>query len=230
MAVSAYYIRGRLFPTILTIIPLLFFVNVIVVGLYYDNLKEILNVLPIITNLGLSAALIFLMVQINRLAAKEVFQRFYFQDETYMPTTDHLLWSDNYFDIKIKEMIRLKIQTKFGITLMSEIEEAGNELKSRNQIATAVSQIRNSLRDNKILMQHNIEYGFFRNLLGGCVFALIFSIIILGFGLIKQDYSSVLIGSILIIFYLIPILFSRLLIKRFGYYYSKILYEQFLSI
>lgn len=230
MTVSSYYIRGRLFPTILTIIPLLIFVNVIVSILYYDNLKEIFKVLPIITNLGLSAALLFLMVQINRLVSKEVFQRFYFQDEINMPTTNHLLWSDNFVDNSVKEIIRSKIQAKFGINLMSEIEEIAEESKSRKQIITAVSQIRNSLRDNKLLLQHNIEYGFFRNLLGGCLIAVLFSLIILIYGVAKPEYSLMITGIILTIIYSIPILFSRPIIKRFGYYYSKTLYEQFLSI
>lgn len=230
MTVSSYYARGRLFPTILTIVPLLIFVNVIVSILYSDNLKEIFKVLPIITNLGLSAALLFLMVQINRLISKEIFQRFYFQDEINMPTTNHLLWSDKFFDNSVKEIIRSKIQTKFGINLMSEIEEIAEELKSRKQITTAVSQIRNSLRDSKLLLQHNIEYGFFRNLLGGCIIAVLFSIIILIYGVAKPEYSLKITGIILTIIYCIPILFSRPIIKRFGYYYSKILYEQFLSI
>lgn len=230
MTVSTYYIKGRLFPTILTVIPLLIFVNAIVTTLYYDTLKQIFNVLPIITHLGLSAALLFLMVQINRLISKEVFQRFYFEDEIRMPTTNHLLWADTFFDSSVKEKIRSKIQTKFGLVLMTESEESTEESKSRKQIVTAVSQIRNCLRGNSLLLQHNIEYGFFRNLLGGCLIAVFFSIIILIGGIIKHESSIKLTGVILIIIYFIPILLSKPIIKRFGNYYSKILYEQFLSV
>lgn len=230
MTVSAYYIRARLFPTILTVIPLLIFINTIVTTLFYDSLKEIFSVLPFITHLGLSAALLFLMVQINRLVAKEVFQRFYFQDEIRMPSTNHLLWTDTFFDNTIKEKIRLKIQSKFGLVLMTDVEESADEPKSRKQIVTAVSQIRNSLHDNKLLLQHNIEYGFFRNLLGGCLIAIAFSIAIIIYGFVKDEHSLKLTGIALTILYFIPILFSKSIIKRFGNYYSKILYEQFLTI
>lgn len=204
--------------------------NVILFKLFHNELKELFDVLPLLTNIGISTALIFLMVQLNRLIAKEIFQRFYFQDELKMPTTNHLLWKDTFFDQTIKEKIRTKITSKFEIQIQNLIEEQANELNSRKQIVTAVSQIRNSLRDNKLLLQHNIEYGFFRNLVGGSLIALIFSIIILVYGVSLEQQNLKFIGIFFISIYLLIILFSKTIIKRFGNYYSKILYEQFLSI
>lgn len=230
MSIPNYYLRARLFPTILTAIPLLVFVNVIISSFYYDKLTLIFSILPILTNLGLSTALIFLMVQLNRFIAKEIFEKFYFQDELKMPTTNHLLWSDNFFDQTIKEKIHTKILSKFEIQIQNVNEEKSDELKSRKQIVTAVSQIRNTLRENKLLIQHNIEYGFFRNLIGGSVLAIIISISILTFGFLTAENNLKFIGMTFIFIYLIPILLSKLIIKRFGNYYSKILYEQFLYI
>jgi hypothetical protein len=230
MKISAYYLKARLFPTILTVIPLLVFLNTIAATYYNDILKEVSIVLPLISGLGLSAALLFLMVQVNRFVAKEVFQRFYFQDEIQMPTTNHLLWKDTFFDSSVKEKIRLKIQQKFNIEVLTVGEEELDELKSRKLIVTAVSQIRNCLRDNKLLLQHNIEYGFFRNFLGACLIAVLVSIVILLYGLIKKETAQIHIGIGFTLIYLIPILFSNPIIKRFGNYYSKVLYEQFLTL
>jgi hypothetical protein len=230
MTLNSYYIRARLFPTILTIIPVIIFLNKIIAPFYYDTLKEALNILPLITNISLSTALLFLMVQINRLVSKEVFQRFYFKDEIQMPTTNHLLWSSVFFENSIKNKIRSKINDKYGIALMTQEEEKADEQNARKQVCIAVSQIRNSLRDNKLLLQHNIEYGFFRNLLGGCLIAVIFSIVILIYGFTKEEIGLKITGIILFVIYFIPILFSNPIIKRFGNYYSKILYEQFLSL
>ena len=230
MNLSNYYIRGRLFPTVLTSIPLLIFVNVFFAKLFQDKLKELFEVLPLLTSIGISTALLFLMVQLNRLIAKEVFQRFYFQDELKMPTTNHLLWKDTFFEQTIKEKIRAKINSKFEIQLQSLSEEQANELNSRKQIVTAVSQIRNSLRDNKLLLQHNIEYGFFRNLVGGSLIALVFSIIILVYGITINQQNLKFIGITLCLIYFFIILLSKPIIKRFGNYYSKTLYEQFLSL
>jgi hypothetical protein len=230
MTINPYYIRARLFPTILTVIPLIIFLNKIIAPFYHDTLEEALKILPLLTNIGLSTALLFLMVQINRVVSKEVFQRFYFKDEMQMPTTNHLLWSSVFFENSIKNKIRSKINAKYELTLMTQEEERANEQNARKQICIAVSQIRNSLRDNKLLLQHNIEYGFFRNLLGGCLIAVIFSISIFIYGFIKEESGLKVIGIVLSVIYLVPILFSNPIIKRFGNYYSKILYEQFLSL
>ena len=90
MNTSSYYIRARFFPTVLTIIPLLIFTNKIISLYFSDSLSNIYEVLPLITNWGLSAALLFLMVEINRLIAKETVEKFYFKNELNMPTTTHL--------------------------------------------------------------------------------------------------------------------------------------------
>ena len=230
MTKSTYYIEARLFPTVLTVIPLLILGNTIIHDLYYDTLKSIINVLPLLTNLGLSAALLFLMVQINRFVAKEVFQRIYFKDEIFMPTTTHLLWNDNFFEFSIKENIRNKIKDRFHITLLTKEEELDDSIKGRKLIVSSVSQIRNVLRDNKLLLQHNIEYGFFRNLLGGSLIAIFFSIILLIYGKIENASGITIAALICLIIYLIPILFSSIIIKRYGIYYSKILFEQFLTL
>ncbi len=224
-----YYTKARLFPSILTVIPLLILVNNLTKLYLHDSLLQINEVLPWVTDLGLSGALVFLMVQLNRLLSKEVFQRFYFQDEMKMPTTNHLMWNNSFFSKSIKEKIYKKINKKFEIQLLSEAESNENELEARKRIVTTVSQIRNSLRENKLLLQHNIEYGFFRNLLGGCLFALIFSIGILITGLISTSTALKITSFVMFSIYLIPVLFSAPIIKRFGNYYSKVLFEQFLS-
>jgi len=224
-----YYTKARLFPTVLTVIPLLILVNNLTKLYLHDSLTEINEVLPWITDLGLSGALVFLMVQLNRFISKEVFQRIYFHEEIKMPTTNHLMWNDDFFTKSTKESIYEKINSKFNINLLTENEAGPNELGVRKEIVIAVSQIRNSLRGNKLLLQHNVEYRFFRNLLGGCLFAIIFSIVILILGLISKNNGLIITSCVFVFIYLIPVIFSSVIIKRFGKYYSKVLYEQFLS-
>ncbi len=141
----SYYIRARLFPTLLTSIPALVLINNIISPLYYNSLAIIYEVLPLITNLGLYTAIIFLSVQINRFVAKEVFQKWFFQDELKMPTTECLLCSDHYYEDTIKTKIRQKIYLKYEIALLEAHEEQIDVLKARKMIVTAVALIRNSL-------------------------------------------------------------------------------------
>lgn len=230
MAINSYYFKARLFPTVLTSIPAIMLYNKFVASLYHDKLENIFSVLPTITDIILSSAIVFLLVQINRFLSKEIFQRLYFKDEINMPTTNLLLKSSNELETSIKQKIEDKIKTKFGISLLSGTDETSDVLSARKLIATAVSQIRNVLRDNSLLLQHNIEYGFFRNLIGGSFLAFLISIIILVHSYYSCDLTTRNLGWILTITYFLPILFSKLIINRYGNYYAKILYEQFLTI
>ena len=230
MKVDTYYYKARLFPTVITSIPLFVFVIQVLKPLYGESLKRIFDILPMLTSLGIYAGLVFLSVQINRFVSKEIFQRFFFKEDINMPTTNYLLWSNEFFAIDTKKAIREKIFSSFNITLLSPTEEQHEDLRARNLIVHAVSQIKNKLRDNRVLFQHNIEYGFIRNLLGGSLIAIFFSIAILVFALIQSDLILRNTGIILLIVYLLPIAFCGVLISRYGKYYAKVLYEQFMTL
>lgn len=230
MTINSYYLKARLFPTALTSIPAIILYNKFVAVLYHDRLENIYAALPTITDVIFSGAIIFLLVQINRFLSKEIFQKVYFKDEINMPTTNFLLKSNNELEKSIKQKIEDKIKTKFDITLLSSIEESAEEPRARKLIATTVSQIRNVLRDNTLLLQHNIEYGFFRNLIGGSFLAFLISLIILFSSHFSGDIPTRNLGLILTIIYFLPIILSKVIIDRYGKYYAKILYEQFLTV
>jgi len=226
---NQYFIRARLFPTILTSIPIIIFINYVLNKELYPSLEQIYSILPTLTSFGISGAIIFLSIQINRIVSKELFQKFYFNEEIEMPTTKMILWQDSKLDKNIKSKIRKKINDRFQIKLKNEIEEISDLEGSKKQIVFAVSQIRNLLRGNIFLFRHNIEYGFIRNLIGGSLIAFIISIIILTYALITQDKTLEITSIILIIIYILPLIFSKFIINMFGNYYAKTLYEQFLT-
>ncbi|MGO4820774.1 MULTISPECIES: hypothetical protein [unclassified Flavobacterium] len=230
MTVKNYYFKARLFPTVLTAIPAILLYNKFVANLYHDKLENIYSGLPTITDVIFSGAIIFLLVQINRFLSKEIFQRLYFKDEINMPTTNFLLKSNSELEISIKEKIEAKIKNRFDINLLSTTEETLDEQRARKLISTTVSQIRNLLRENTLLLQHNIEYGFFRNLIGGSFLALIISLIIVVSSYYTADIVTRNLGLILASIYFLPILLSKFIINIYGKYYAKILYEQFLTI
>jgi len=227
---NKYFYNARLLPAVITSIPMLIFCNKILAVEYNEALKNVFDVLPIIAHLGLSAAVITICIQLNRFIAKEVFQRLYFKDELEMPTTNHLMIKSAEYPEPIKNKIRMKIKDKFSMMLLDEYDERQNEINARKLIATAVSQIRNALRGNSMLLQHNIEYGFWRNLIGGSFWAIIFSIVIFFYGNNFNQVGLKTVGIICLIIYFIPILFSKMIINRYGKYYAKILFEQFLSL
>jgi hypothetical protein len=225
---NKYYLQARLAPTVLTSIPLMVAYYTILSPLiekHFNNVK----LLPTISDITLPFAFIFLLVQINRLISKEIFQRMFFHDELKMPTTNYLLHSSNYFNVPTATKIREKILSDFNIELYETSIERQDEPGARKQITVAVSQVRNKLRNNQMLLRHNIEYGFFRNLIGGCVLAILISIFLIIYFNILSESTLKLVAIGLTIAYSIPVLLSKYLVNRYGKYYAKILYEQYLS-
>lgn len=230
MKTTEYYIKARLFPTIICAIPIL--------TLYYFGFSEkvidfidFLKGYKWVSDVTISIAIIYLMTQINRFVSKELFQIFFFKDEINMPTTNFLLHSGTFFAENIKRSIREKIKEKFDIELLTKSEEDENELEARKNIVGAVAQVRNATRDNNLLLQHNIEYGFTRNLIGGCAIAVLVSLLNLYF--FNNIIPNTLAFNISIGFcalYVLPILLSKYLVNRYGKYYAKVLFEQFLKV
>ncbi len=225
-----YYFKARLFPTVLTGIPAIILYYRFVANIYHDKLENIYNGLPIITDIFFSSAIIYLLVQINRFISKEIFQKLYFKDEINMPTTNLLLKSNNELETSIKQKIEVKIKNMFDIELLSQRDEEKDKERARKLISTTVSQIRNVLRNNSLLLQHNVEYGFFRNLIGGSFIAFIISLIIVATSQYSADITIRNLGCILACIYFLPILLSKFIINKYGEFYAKILYEQFLTV
>jgi hypothetical protein len=224
-----YYTYARLFPAILTSIPFILFY-------YFTSGTEINKFLSftwttqILTNVAASSAIIYGLVQLNRLLSKEIFQKLYFKDEMDMPTTRYLLWKDDFIPEEIKIAIRCRITKEFNIELLTKEEEHRDEERARKMIIFAISQIRRKLKNNTMLLRHNMEYGFVRNSLAGCLIALLMSLanaMFFSYYLLKNDAFtiSIILGCI----YFVPLVMSKVLMKRFGHYYAKILFEQYLG-
>jgi len=226
---NKYYLKARFYPALLTSLPILVLTNGVLIT-NKDSFVQLNTMTTVLVNAGVLSALAFLLVQINRVISKEIFQRLYFQDELKMPTVDFLLSTSVFFDHTIKNTIREKIVKRYSVTLLGYDEEKNDEPRARKLIATAISQIRNELRENKILLQHNIEYGFARNLLGGSLIAFMISVISVCYSVHIENTALQFTGVVLALLYLFPLLMSKAIINYYGRIYAKILFEQFLSL
>ena len=225
---SKYYLTARLTPAILTSIPICTFYYYFISPLIFSGNNEIHWLSPV-GNITLMSGVIILLVQLNRFLAKEIFQRLYFKDEMEMPTTNYLMHNNTHYNVEIKRTIKEKIKDDFGIEIFDVNRENKDEHGARQQIVMAVSQIRAFLKGNAMLYRHNIEYGFIRNLLGGSVMAVFFSILMSVLFKINSTNTNMFWVSVgLAGIYFLHILFSKTLINRYGKYYAQILYTQYL--
>lgn len=229
MNYDTYTLKARVTPTILTLYIPFFIFNYFYMN---DELAKFINALSewkFISSLTIAGVLMFLFSQINRGISKAIFEKYYFQNEIKMPTTNFLLHSDQSYTHTHKAKIHSKIEKDFNIKLSSQHDEQENESLSRKIIVEAISLIRTKLRENKFLLQHNIEYGFARNLIGGsAVSVLITFLSVLFFIFIQPVGIAVMINTVLLIVYLLLIFLGKLILNFYGERYAKTLFQEYI--
>jgi hypothetical protein len=230
MKFNTYAWKGRLFPAIISIIiPIIIFNHFFVSEKFRSLLGDVFYV-KIIPNLTISAIILYYSAEVGRFFGKHIFERIYFESESNMPTTRLLLFKDKTFSDDYKKKIHRKIFTDFNIRLPTKSEEDSNADLARTKIVETMSLIRKKLHRNSFLLQHNIEYGAMRNLIGGAVLGVILSIFnIVFFSRYYPIDLAVHISIATLIVYLLLILFSKIIITFYGNNYAKILYREYLS-
>lgn len=222
---NSYGIKARLFPTVLTSIPLLF-LQYFYLSPQFNEFLTHLSQIKFIGNITISAVILYFLSQLNRTIGKDVFEKWYFSDESKMPTTTLLLYSNKYYSDGYKDKIRDKIKKDFDLNLPKK-NSTLSELEQRKRIVEAIGLVRRKVGSGTLLLQHNIEYGFMRNLIGGSVISFMVSLICLRVFYQDTDLLKWSIGFS--IFYLTLIIFSKPLIKGKGVLYAKVLFQEYLE-
>lgn len=227
---SEYYLKARLMPTVITMIPMVTLYIYIISPSVGEVLEPVWSVLPVLTGVSINVAFMFLLVSLNRFLSKIIFQKIFYQDDLKMPTTDYLLPENKDLDKASRNRYYDLITADFGIDIKKDLKLLKTEQEKRIMIARVVGQIRALLRGNKMLLQHNIEYGLFRNLVGGSVLACIFSTTLIIVSYLQNNEAMKIASIIMLVVYLLPIVFSKVLIKYHGRNYANVLFEQYGSI
>ena len=226
-----YEKRARLYPVVITMLIPGFIAFLFLTYSFKWDVNPMIRVITAIIPAGLiAAAFSYYLKNIVRAISKWIFQfKYYKKDESYMPTTELLLWSNDELSDDYKIRIRNKLSIKFNIELSSKEEEILNEKKARKLIAEVVPQIREITREDIILFNYNCYYGSIRNVIGGSMLALIIvaTLFIVNIFTHTLPIYYTLIGLVINI---LPILFSRPIMIFFGYEYAKKLYETFMKI
>jgi hypothetical protein len=228
MKFDKYNRIARIYPSIIVLIPFLLFT----IYCDIDNLKDVFdNILEIkiIGNITISIVLLFFLVQVNRFLGKFLFERSIFKNELEMPTTNFLLYQDSQFSNEHKTQLRGQIKNDFHIELPTEIDENQNIENAKKRIVEAVGLIRQKVKNGRLLLQHNIEYGFARNLIGGAIIGLVMSVIDI---IYFYSLDNKLIGGIsisLTSLFGILLLIHKPIIKHLGNQYAKRLFQEYLQ-
>lgn len=228
LIIMEYTMKARLAPTALATPPLLLLGDAlfnIQVGQWLDS-----STMTWLFGKGAaSTALVFLMMQVNRLIGLEVFQRWVSQDELNFPTTRWLLASNMEMSPTQRQSINLKAQRDFQIALPPA--GLGDTPLVRRHNADLVGRIRLFVGSPPKLLQYNIEYGFFRNLIGaslpvlvaGLANAYIYSENLLPAWAYHLSLAySIFAGTLVCL--------ARPLIERLGVQYARVLFQTYLEM
>ena len=219
-------IVGMIIPAILTTLYISTFIPD-AINIWESIIEKIEVFIPIAL---FYSALAYWIRQLFIDASKILFQFPIFkEDETEMPTTQLLLWSSNKrkSEDEIKQ-IASKIFTDFGIKLLTKEEEIANLSEAKRTIVDAVGKIREVTRKNENLQQYNRKYGFCRNYLGACVYAIgvIIIALIVNF-ILDMTYTKILLIS-LIIQVLLGVI-DYMSYKSKGYDYARAMYNAYMT-
>jgi len=226
---SQYILIARIFPAILTSVP--FFI------LYYFFLSNrvgdfIMGLFAIkwFSDVTISIVLMFLLTQLDRFISKEFYEKKIYLDGLYLPTTNYLMHLDSFYSPEFTKKIHQKIYHDFNIEIPSIGAEIFSENDSRKKIKEAVNLIRIKVGKGNLVQQHNLEYGFIRNLIGGSIVGVIISLFnIVIFYWFYFTLSAFIMSCILAAIYLSLAGFGKYLIRSFGINYAEILIQEYMA-
>lgn len=225
MTLDRYTIYAQMIPAFLVSAPILLFLN------YHMPDVSILENFgsAALATFKLSPGVLFIypIMRTSRFVGKTL-EEWFFGDELHFPTTELLLRKDATMSVAAKDAITQQLASA-GYSLATASEEETDEPDARKRIVEAMSFIRRKVGKGIHAHDYNIGYGFWRNLVGGAVLALILCIAELASLFFDQNLLPFdqVIG--LTIFYVMLLIFSKSLIKRSARRYAKVLLGEFRS-
>jgi hypothetical protein len=184
----------------------------------------------LVSNLTISAICLYYFSEFGRFVGKHVFENRYYKEESYMPTTNFLLHSDLTFSAEYKERFCARVSNDFGFELPSAANQLSDEVAARRRIVEVMALIRQKLKGNRFLLQHNIEYGAMRNAIGGAAIGVVLCLLNIGFFyLVVPSKLAIYISAVLLILYVLLLLLSKIIINFYGRNYAKVLFREFMG-
>ncbi len=222
-----YEIRARYLPAFIAALPAII-LSTFIKREVWVSLFENAQYFLVVENLSLSLIAILFLVHIQRGIAKHVFENRIFKSGKELPTTTMLLLSDSFLSVEMKNKIRNKIGTDFGLHLCTLGQEQENPEEAKKTIRDAVNLIRKQVKDGDKTLQYNIHYGLSRNLIAGSIFAVPASVLnAVLFGI--QNQAGFYISLMMAGFFSLALIFNRKILIHYANAYAECLLSEFLT-
>lgn len=227
MKIDNYSIKARYFPAILAAVPFTVFWHYFLNDAFIEYFT-FLQSIEWVPTVAIFLVVMYFLVLLGRLVWKFIFEHYIFDDEMDMPTTSLLIYSEStYSEWHIKKIWSM-IKRDFWITLLSKSKQLDNIVEAKKIIVESVWQIRNKVKNGRLLLARNIEYGFWRNLIWWMPLCLVISVI---WGIIAYNnwmQEPLYIFAWCSIVALLILLFSKLIMKAHWKQYAKTLFQEYM--
>ncbi|ABC77923.1 hypothetical protein [Syntrophus aciditrophicus] len=221
-----YSLKARVYPSLIALAPLFLFI--------YYVLKDDVGA-GIVTNLISSTTITvvatYFLADVVRNLGKFLETKV-FGNELYFPSTEILLNNNQHISQDRRSIIYENVKTDFDVSLSTAQEEIKDEVLARQKIKEAVGSIRQKVGNGRLLLQFNIRYGFWRNLVGISLFSSFLCLFNIVFILTSQNNNSVVlaVSIVLFVFYFLIFAFRKQILTFFGYQYANQLFLEYLNL
>jgi hypothetical protein len=220
---SEYGLKARLFPALLCVPPFLLLKHFAVDPFIDPSLTTLW--VSAAGDVSLAAVLMYLLTQVNRFISKALFEV-----KSEFPTTLMLLPSSKDLSDEYRAKIDQRVRADFQLSLPTAADEQASLSNAKTRIVEIVSLIINKVGSGKLLLQHNIEYGFARNLLGGAIISLVTSVVSVAiFAWIVPSEAACITAVVLMAVYALPLIFSKPILAHYSKAYAPILFREYLG-
>lgn len=220
---SKYTFYARYIPGLIALIPLSILYFFITVKYNSYSLDKYFSSLTFLT--GLSAT--FIIGYFTSMVVRELgsfLENRYFKNRLEFPSTYLLLFCNDKLTTQIKEKYGDKIKADFDINRLNSKEELENKKEALKILSQASRLISTKYQQNIQVKEANIAYGFSRNVSGGLILGIPFSVAGFVTGIsIGDNNLAIWSGIVLITFCLVAIFHKRWIINNAEKYAEKLI-------
>jgi hypothetical protein len=190
---------------------------------------EFILSLKFLGTISFSVVFLYFYAQFIRITSKH-FEKKYFTGSLGFPTTYFMLYADKTYSTDYKNKFRERVKKVLKLDLLNEAEEAAQPEEARKRITESVNHIRLKIGSGKLVLKHNIWYGFSRNLIGGTIYSAIFcgANIVLGW-LVFINTTLVILSAVLLVVYATIFAFHKKIMLQNAEAYARQLISEFMT-
>jgi len=227
---DSYTIFARIFPSIISSLPLLLLWYSLSENVQLTKLISFLLSIKFFGAISITVIFLYFYAQLIRITSK-YFENKYFIKNKGFPTTYLMTYENDAYSEVYKDQYREFVRKNFNLELLSKNEEKSNIIEARKRLNETTKLIILKIRDGVLVKKHNIWYGFFRNLIGGSIYSIIFCLLnVFVSHFLLKNLTLTIFSIVLLTMYLVVFLFRNTILKQNAEAYAKQIISEFFSI